>query len=535
VALTLRAGSGRIRSSRRKTMLFALGALLCLAQWASLIAQDSPPPQLTAGLKAEIDSLIESVHEAESEIEVTLQQSKLIRTRFEIKRAAVADPAIVEFVPYGTTEVELIGKDVGATTVTLWLDNNGEEHILSFLARVRLQKSDERRMEYEQLQDQINEMFPESRIALFPIANKLIVKGQARDSEDATRIMQILRQNASSALANFSSQGAAGSNQAVDPVFGRSTQATTQVVNLLKVPGEQQVMLKVKIAELHRSAARDLGVDFNLDIGDFLFGSAVGGAPGNVLFNGTFNEDSFNLFLKFLEGHRAARVLSQPNLVTLNGQTATFIAGGEFAVPTVVGVGGAQAATTTFRGFGTQLTFTPTIVDKDRIRLNVSPQFSTVNQDNAVNGIPGVDTRAVTTTVDLREGQVLAIAGLVLDQQSGSRSRIPWLSDLPAVGVLFNNKGHSSDETELIMLVSPEIVHAMEPDEVPSLLPGMDVSEPDDFDFYIRSQIEGRPNGLHRSTVWPKYRDMLVNPKFYLPAYQQSQGYYVDGMHGLSQ
>jgi len=493
-------------------------------------AQDDPEPKLAEETKQQIDMLIESVHEAKSEIDVTLQQAKLIRTRYEIKRAAVADPGVVGFVPYGAKEVELIGKTVGATTVTLWMSENGEEHILSFLARVRNQKQFERRMEYLKLQDQVNELFPNSRVMLFPIANKLIVKGQARDSEEATRIMQIIRRDSRGIFNGGLGAGGLGNSQAVDPVLGRTGQPQTQVTNLLTVPGEQQIMLKVKIAELKRSAVRNLGADFDIDVADFMFGSALGGG-GNLMLNGTFNQDSFNLFLKFLESHSAARVLSQPNLVTLNGQTATFIAGGEFAVPTVVGVGGVESATTSFRGFGTQLAFTPSIVDKDRIRLQVSPQFSTLNAANSVNGIFGVDTRAVTTTVDLREGQVLAIAGLVLDQQAGARSRVPWLSEIPLLGIMLNDKSHNSDETELVMLVSPEIVHPLESDEAPSLLPGMNVTEPDDFNFYVRSRIEGVEGVFHRSTVWPQYRDMLANPKYY----QQSQSYYIHGGHGLSQ
>ena len=508
----------------------ALLAFSFLSQVSQAVAQDDAKPNLGEETKNQIDMLIDSVHEASAEIEVTLKQSKLIRTRYEVKRAAVSDPGIVSFVPYGPKEVELIGKTVGATTVTLWLNNNGEEHILSFLARVKNQKPFERRMEYLKLQDQVNELFPNSRVMLFPIANKLIVKGQTRDSEEATRIMQLIRHDSKSLSGGGLGSSGFGNAQAVDPVIGRSGQPETQITNLLTVPGEQQVMLKVKIAELKRSAVRNLGVDFDIDVADFTFGSALSGG-GNLMMNGTFNQDSFNLFLKFLEAHSAARVLSQPTLVTLNGKTATFIAGGEFAVPTVVGVGGVESATTSFRGFGTQLSFTPTIIDKDRIRLQVSPQFSTLNAANSVNGIFGVDTRAVTTTVDLREGQVLAIAGLVLDQQAGARSRVPGLAEIPGLGIFFNDKSHNSDETELVMLVSPEIVHPLEPDQAPSLLPGMGLTEPDDFNFYVRSRIEGVENVFHRSTVWPQYRDMLANPKYY----QQSQSYYIHGAHGLSQ
>jgi pilus assembly protein CpaC len=320
---------------------------------------------------------------------------------------------------------------------------------------------------------------------------------------------------------------------AAEPFPQGSQLPPSSVISMISVPGEQQVMLKVRIAELKRNAVRQMGVSFDVDIGEFFLSSMLGGA-GNALINGTFDEDSFNLILGMLEQHGVAKILAQPNLVTLSGKTATFIAGGQFAVPTVVGVGGAQAATTSFQGFGTQLTFTPTVLDKDRIRLQVNPQFSSINAENSVNGIFGVDTRGASTVVDLREGQVLAIAGLIQEQQSGARSRVPYLGAIPGLGLLFNDKNTTKEETELVMIVSPEIVHAMEPEEAPSLLPGMELTEPTDYDFFMRSQIEGRPNCNHRSTVWPKYRDQLINPRLYLSNYFSTENFYVQGPHGLS-
>ena len=150
--------------------------------------------------------------------------------------------------------------------------------------------------------------------------------------------------------------------------------------------------------------------------------------------------DEVTLALRALATNSYSKILAEPNLVTLNGQSASFLAGGEFAVPTVVGVEGVAAVSTQFRGFGTQLTFTPTIIDKDRIRLMVAPSFSTLNQDLSVQGIPGLNSRAVLTTVDLREGQWLAIAGLLQDQQSGSKIRVPLIGDIPVVSALFSNR-----------------------------------------------------------------------------------------------
>jgi pilus assembly protein CpaC len=487
-----------------------------------------------------IDRLIHSITEAEAELKIPMRRSKLIRMNTDIIRAAVADPGLIEFVAFGTKEIELIGVATGRTTVTLWLGDPAAPEVLSFLVNVEYDRGvdAERRAEYHELEISINELFPNSRVRLFPVADKLIVKGQARDAEEASQIMSVLRSGGQSGIGGIGGVGGGfgdvnNSGLAALPFPGASNIPPSSVINMLIVPGEQQVLLKVRIAELSRSSARTLSANINVDIGDFLASSTLGG-PGNLFVSGTFGADSFNATLRALESHGVAKILAQPNLMTLSGRPATFIAGGEFAVPTVVGVGGAQAATTSFHGFGTQLSFTPTVLDKDRIRLQVNPSFSALNQANSVNGIPGLNTRATSTTVDLREGQVLAIAGLIESSQTGSRVRVPWLGTLPIIGWPFNNKTVARSETELVILVSPELVSAMDPCDVPSLLPGMELTEPSDHDFYKRSMIEGRPNVNHRSTVWPTYRDQLLNPKLYINDCERSQGYFMQGMHGLS-
>ena len=529
----------------RRAALFPV--LLCLL--AGGIANGQPQSRTVRGrqpvdvlTRDKIDRLIHSITEAEAELKIPMRRSKLIRMNTDIIRAAVADPGLIEFVAFGTKEIELIGVSTGRTTVTLWVGDPAEPEVLSFLVNVEYDRGvdAERRSEYHELEISINEMFPNSKVRLFPVADKLIVKGQARDAEEASQIISVLRAGGQGGggLGLYGVSGGAfddvvNAGQAALPFPDASNIPPASVINMLIVPGEQQVMLKVRIAELSRSSARTLSANINVEIGDFLASSTMGG-PGNLFVSGTFGADSFNATLKALESHGVAKILAQPNLMTLSGRPATFIAGGEFAVPTVVGVGGAQAATTSFHGFGTQLSFTPTVLDKDRIRLQVNPSFSVLNQENSVNGIPGLNTRAASTTVDLREGQVLAIAGLIESSQNGSRVRVPFLGNLPLIGIPFSNKTVARSETELVILVSPELVSAMDPNEVPSLLPGMELTEPSDHDFYKRSMIEGRPNMHHRSTVWPTYRDQLLNPKLYINDCEQSQGYFVHGMHGLS-
>jgi pilus assembly protein CpaC len=180
------------------------------------------------------------------------------------------------------------------------------------------------------------------------------------------------------------------------------------------------------------------------------------------------------------------------------------------------------------------LVFSPTVLDKDRIRLQVSPSFSTLNSENSVNGIFGLDTRSVSTVVELREGQVLAVAGLLQEQQSGKSSRLPLLGDIALVNSIFSNKSISRDETELIVLVSPELVHPMEPENAPSILPGMEVTEPDDKDFFIHGFIEGWPDCDHRSTVWPLYRDRSTKNRHDIFRKTTSETYYIHGPSGFS-
>lgn len=492
-------------------------------------------------LRQKVNDLVDEVITSELEFTVTKRRSKVLRMKQDIFRAAVADPSILEFVAFGAREIEIIGKETGSTTVTLWVGDMNQPRILSLLVTVEKDEAVDnlRRLEYGELADMINELFPNSRVQLFPVADKLIVRGQARDEQEVTQIMSIIRENSQSlggmgGGGNMNPVGSGGA--AAQPFPDASRLPTSNVINMLTVPGEKQVMLKVRIAELKRSAVRELGADFAFDIKDFIFSSVLG-AGGNILASGTFNDGSFDLVLRALMTNGSAKILAEPNLVTLSGRTATFLSGGEFAVPTVVGVGGAQAATTSFKGYGTQLTFTPTVLDKDRIRLVVNPTFSSLNKNNSVDGIFGLDSRTTMTTVDLREGQVLAIAGLLEEQQRGENARIPIVGDIPILNILTSNKSISRDETELLILVTPELVHPLEPDQAPAILPGMEVTEPNDLDFFIYGDIEGRNEQYHRSTVWPLYKSRMkrCGHEYYeTQTIQSSQGYYVNGSTGFS-
>lgn len=466
-------------------------------------------------------SAFEVIDDQGKEFTITVRRSKLLRSPVDIYRTAVVDPKVCEIIQFTPSEVSIIGKSQGSTNITFWFEESDKKPT-TYLVRVI--PDPERRREQENqfalLAEVIRELFPDSSIELVLVAKKLIVRGQAKDAEEASQIMKIVRGEASSRNRqnNLGNRIGGVSNQGIGDGFaaqvlsddetGRQANSDIQIVNMLRVPGPQQVALRVKIAELNRSAARGFGVDlegtinFNGDDGSQVFlqsilNVATGNAPALIT---QFDGDDISVGIRHLEEHGVVRLLSEPTLVTMSGRPATFVAGGEFAIPTTVGVSGAAAVTTDFRSFGAIISFLPVVLNKDRIRLEVSPEFSQINSSLSVQSTPGLDVRAVTTTVEMREGQTLAIAGLLDDSMTANRS-----GDVPLISQWLARRDISRNETELIILVTPELVHPMEPEEVPPL-PGFDVTEPTNSEFYLSGRLEGKATREYRSTVWPSLR-----------------------------
>lgn len=456
---------------------------------------------------AKEQALIDVIYEPELLLRVEPSQSKIIRTRVPVTRTAIADPEILDIQLFDNDEIEIIGRRVGETTITFWFnDASGKDQVLRYYVEVDDAQQEQRRREarYKALQSRINELFPNSQVFLFPIDDKVIVRGQARDAKEASEIMTLLGDNRSinsGRLNPFAVNGGGLANGNVNDDHEFDDRDADVFINLLHVPGEQQVMLKVRVAELVRHSNRSAGTSLSALVRSLNVTSSLTGSGSLSVI---LDDGDVEFFLNAVATHGYGKILAEPTLVTISGKPAEFLAGGEFAVPTTVGVGGVGAATTSFRGFGTELSFTPTVLDKDLVRLQVSPSFSTLNSDATVGGIPGLNRRSVDTTVDLREGQWLAIAGLIQEEQGGQRSKIPYLGNLPWLGHLFSTQQTSRFETELVVLVSPELVHPLEREQVPLFLPGMEVTDPTNADFYARHLIEGYQGFDHRSTVWPE-------------------------------
>ena len=564
-----------------------MGALV-LAAVSSSEAQDLPPPPArqtskittsktgepviedTDETKAKLRTLIADTLEPETVLKIDPRRSMLIRTKQPVSRFSVTNPDVLEVVQFEPTQFELIGGRAGQTTLTLWFGEAGRV-VLRYLVEVKHNEEieDRQKIEYTKLQRRINELYPNSQIQLIPIADKLIIRGQARDSEEAAQILGIVRGQSTDQQGGMSGAGGAGGyggfgggygggygmgyggggyggygggvvgGTAAKPSPGENDLPASTLVNLLDVPGERQIMLKVRIAELTRNALRQMGSTLSKGGGSFNFTTDLG---INGAFNAVLSTTDLALSFQAISTNGYTKILAEPNLVTLSGYPAYFISGGEFPVPIVVGVQGAAAATTNFRGYGTQLSFTPTIIDKDRIRLRVAPSFRTLNFDNSVNGIPGLNSRAVVTTVDLREGQWLAIAGLIQDEQTGNKTRVPFLGDIPILDMIFSNKEVTRDETELMVLVSPELVHPLEPGQRPLILPGMEVTEPNDWALFLFGFYEGDPNCQFRSTTAPLYRRDVwyaqheaIRQVKSQSRFQQSEESFVVGPHGFSE
>jgi pilus assembly protein CpaC len=486
-----------------------------------------PPPPLAPTPQAPmIDPVADAMRRSGSPFEiidetgavqVMVRRSKLLRTKVDIYRTAVVDDSICEIVQFTPREVSLIGKSQGSTHVTFWFDDPNMQPV-TYVIQVVPDVAEVQKVEnnYKMLQDVINEMFPDSKIQLMIVADKLILRGQAKDSEEAAQIVALVRSQTggwspgagAGGMGGGLSEGSAAQVLS-DSATGSSQRSRLQVINMIRVPGVQQVALRVKIAEMNRSAARGFGIDVkgNVNFTDNPDGSqlflqsmlnvAAGAGPALLT---QVDGDDIQIGVRYLQSHGVLRLLSEPTLVTMSGTPATFIAGGEFAVPTLVGSAGLNAVTTDFRAFGAIISFMPTVIDKDRIRLQVSPEFSQINSALTVNNTPGLKVRAATTTVEMREGQTLAIAGLLEDNMNGTNA-----GDLPFLAKVFGRREMNRNETELLILVAPELVHAMEAEEVPPL-PGFDITEPTSAQFFLHGRLEGNPTQDYRSTVWPRLK-----------------------------
>lgn len=266
------------------------------------------------------------------------------------------------------------------------------------------------------------------------------------------------------------------------------------VANGLAVEQAQQVMLEVRFIEASRAVVREFGIGFSAsNIGEISVatnGNLLSGVAGQAAsaFTRSFTNGAVDATINALEEKGVLRTLARPNLVALSGDTASFLAGGEFPIP--VGQDN-DTITVEFREFGVSLAFTPTVLGQDMINVKVRPEVSTIDNTNAVSFgsvlIPGLSVRRTETTVELRDGQAFAIAGLLQNSYTNDARNTPWLSSVPVLGALFSSKRFERSETELVIIITPRLVQpAASADELATPFDRFD--EPKEQDFFLLDQ-----------------------------------------------
>jgi pilus assembly protein CpaC len=266
-------------------------------------------------------------------------------------------------------------------------------------------------------------------------------------------------------------------------------------------------MLEVRVAEMSRTLTKRLGVNFSYVNGDDFGVSLLGGLSSFEVADGpvqTFS-DAITALLRFSSGNTTwtffidalkenglIKVLAEPTLIAQSGQTATFLAGGEFPYPVPQG-DNSDNITIEFKPFGVMLLFTPTVLSEDRISISVAPEVSELDFTTALRFggflVPGLNKRTASTTVELADGQSFAIAGLLRETVREQISKFPLLGDIPILGALFRSSAFQKDETELIIIVTTHLVKPL--DMAKQTLPTDYYIEPNDVEFYMLGLMEG--------------------------------------------
>ncbi|MBM3964935.1 MAG: secretion system protein [Planctomycetes bacterium] len=497
-----------------------------------------PPP--TDAAKRRASRFVEAEINPELPLSLMIGRPKVLRLSDTPKRIYVPNEDVIRaeaIDQQAGRELAVTGLRAGTTTLMLWFADRSEpsgESIVSYLVRVYDDPILSRPL--DEVERDLNQKFPNSFVQLSDVNGRLMVSGQARDAIEMAQILQVLvgargviagvrrvsPVRTASSFVDFNNNQTldaesqeADNRSLVDPV----ALAQAGIINLMRVPGEQQVMLRVTVAEVNRNAARSVGLNFNAIQNNNLFTNTTGSVSGNI--RAILDGGNLGLRIEALRRLSLSRTLAEPNLVAINGQPANFQAGGQFPIP-ILSAGGVanNLQGVQFVPFGVQLQFVPIIQDRDVIRLQIRAEVSTRDEALGTNiggagggtSVPGINSRNFSSTVELRSGQTLAVAGLMQTNFGASGDRVPWLGDLPLLGPMTGANRTSAAEQELVVLVTPELVAPVDACATPGL-PGNDVHEPTDIEFFLSNRLESRRSKDFRSPVRTDYHKQRVPDK----------------------
>ena len=435
-----------------------------------------------------------------STVTVTVGKTEDVRTDQNLTDITVGDPDIADVSPLTDHSLSILGKKIGTTRVTVYDANKKPVGI--FDVEVAYDIS---RLATEMAR------FTGGGIKVSSVNGRIMLSGTSPDAATLDKAVQIARQ--------FS---------------------PTEPINTVQVLRPQQIELEVRFIEVDRNASRDLGVQWNM-FGNSALANVGSGLPASSLPitqpNGAFQQPVFagsgiggsnaitpnspplspivssgvlsgaapfgflvgqlsnrlQVAVNALEVKGAARLLAEPNLVTLSGETASFLAGGEFPVPEVGATGTPSFG---FQPYGVGLSFTPTVLKDGVINLVVKPEVSEIDTSTTVTvagtSVPGLITRKASTTLELRDGQSFMLGGLLQNKGSNALDQLPWLGDTPVLGALFRSTDYQKNETDLVILVTPHIVRPLTPTDA-THNPFDGSLPPNDVDLFLMGETEVSP------------------------------------------
>lgn len=425
-------------------------------------------------------------------ISVLVKKSQVVEVDRPYATALIAESEIADVVPLSDHSIYVVGKKVGATRLTMV----GEDQSVLRIVEVDVTP------DVDDLRAQLRENLPEAGIRATSINGGIMLSGAVHDAPTIERAVAIAKRYSES------------------------------VTNAMTVAAPQQVMLEVRFVEASRTAARELGISTRgrgpsaaWDTGgvvapaptDSITGALLteallsGATPfGTMLARVLDGGTNVDLMIRALEEKSLARRLAEPNLVTTSGDTASFLAGGEFPFPVSASD---NRISIEFKQFGVALAFTPTVLSGGLVNLKIAPEVSDIDPSNSVTvnnvRIPGLAVRRANTTVELRDGQSLAIAGLLQHSHNKAQQQLPWIGQVPVLGALFRSAEYQKNESDLVIIVTPRLVKPKKPGEVlKDPLDGPVASN--DVDFFVNGRQEITEGDARRRE--PKVYGHIIDP-----------------------
>jgi len=434
---------------------------------AALVAALVTAPSAALAQNFESESIVRKISGLSEKLEFTTNSSRILTLDKNIPRVQVNNPELVAVTPLSATQVQISAKKPGVTQINLW-DEEGNIHTVDVMIY-----GDAR-----ELSAALQTQFPHSTIRVYRYSESLVLTGFV-DRPDH-----------------------------IGPIVRLAEDYAPKVINNIAVGGVQQVLLKVKVMEISRTKLRQLGVDwaYSASNGGFAVNSINeilsidnDSFPFGLLTN---NQDTFSFglinggdavfgLLDAMQQRNVAKILAEPNIVAVSGRPARFVSGGEtpILIPQSLGTSSIE-----YKPFGTIIDFVPIVLGNGNIRLEVRPEVSTLDDSIGIDltgtRIPGFRTRHAETAVEMKAGQTFALAGLVEERVDTLHRGLPYISDIPVLGVPFRRTVDQINEIELLILVTPEFVDPMDPEQVPCGGPGYATTSPNTHDLFCGGHVE---------------------------------------------